>query len=263
MRNKYCVIGASQSGKTYYVTNKLIPHIAHDSIILCGQDHNLEEYKKATNKKVVHYGADGRECLDRLSSLANSLSTMKKPRETLVIFDDFVEPSIIKDKDFMTLIATCRHVNITIIYVCHSVDIVLTPFMKTNMTHYIICQYTPSRGFSEFINSNLHPIIADEIAHKTREIPTQKALKDRSNELLAEAFTGRYGKLIISVNDRRYVVVKPVETVGVPQKKVTQAILWKDYKKKYEKPKQEIEDKKPSPYGVIPVVDEESDDEGE
>jgi hypothetical protein len=213
LRNKYCVIGASQSGKTHYIINTLIPSLTHkpNRVILCGHDHNISKYRKSlpTHVDMMYYGHDPDDVIAKLTRLCKLLSAAKRRKETLVVFDDFVDNRAIKNRDFMDFIATCRHQNITIIYATHSVDTVLTPFMKLNMTHFIICQYAPSQNFRTFINTFLSPIIANEIAVDTQKMPSAEELRDEVDEALNLAFSGQYGKLIIAVNERNFWIILP------------------------------------------------------
>lgn len=219
VRNKYCVIGASQSGKTYYVLQSLLPNISFDSVLLAGCDHNISQYTKTISelpngkKKVLRYlGVDDETVLDHITTIADKLKKFntlnpKKAKETLCIFDDFVNPKAIKDQRFISFLATCRHARITVIYVCHNVDVVLTPFMKTNMTHFIICQYTPSRNFNEFMHAFFDPLLVDELVNTSKRMPTEKEIRDLRDKYLHKAFGGMYGKLIIAKEKRRYNVI--------------------------------------------------------
>lgn len=216
LRNKYCVIGATQSGKTTFVINELLPAISYDSILLCGGDHNLEVYQTTSKtldrrdrrrRKVVYLGFHAEEVLKKLNAINTRLRTIKKPRETLVIFDDFIDPKAIRSQLFLEFIATCRHSRITVIFICHSVDIVVTSFMKTNMSHFIICQYSPSRNFSEFMATFLDPIVTDGLL--AEGLPSEKKIRATRDGVINTAFNGRFGKLIIHVTGRRYAVVRP------------------------------------------------------
>lgn len=221
LRNKYCVIGASQSGKTTFVIDKLLPTLRYDSIILCGADHNLEVYQKTSHaldcrdhrrRRVTYLGFHAEDVLNKLNTLNTRLRGMKRQRETLVIFDDFVDPKAIRSQLFLEFVATCRHSMITMIFICHSVDVVISAFMKTNMTHFIICQYAPSRNFSEFMATFLDPIITDELLTLKKDggVPSYAEIRSARESVLTRAFSGRYGKIIIHVIGRRYAVIKPI-----------------------------------------------------
>lgn len=254
-RNKYCVIGASQSGKTRYVLDHILPSVAYDSVILCGNDHNIEVYRqKMTDletpkiprdsrqhkKRLTYLGVDDNVVLDHLITLSSNLASylqnpprgQMKKKETLVIFDDFVNPKAIKDQRFISFLATCRHALITVVYVCHNVDVVLTPFMKTNMTHFIVCQSTPSRNFNEFMHTFLDPLLSEELmtdplgqmtdprGHLER-MPTEKEIRELRDKRLHEAFNGRFGKLIIAKERREYLVIPPSKKHSLQPKKST------------------------------------------
>lgn len=217
LRNKFCVIGASQSGKTYFVTNTLLPTINYDSIVLCGADHNLIVYQETSKKldhaahrrrKVVYFGYYAEDVLTRLTKLNANLRGAAKKKETLVIFDDFIDPKAIRSQAFLDFIATCRHSRITVIFICHSIDIVVSPFMKTNMTHFVICQYSPSPTFSGFMATFLDPLITDGLLDG-HGVPTEKKIRASRDEVISTAFNGRFGKLIIHVTGRRYAIVRP------------------------------------------------------
>jgi hypothetical protein len=222
LRNKYCVIGASQSGKTTFVIDKLLPTIAYDSILLCGADHNLTVYEKASKildstvkrrRRVVYLGFHADSVLKSLRDINQKLRGHKK--ETLVIFDDFIDPKAVRSQPFLEFIATCRHSRITVIFICHSVDVVISAFMKTNMTHFIVCQYAPSRNFSEFMATFLDPLITDQhLLQSGNTLPTPSMIRETRDRLIAAAFSGRYGKLIIHVTGRRYAVVRPIRGIG-------------------------------------------------
>lgn len=241
LRNKYCVIGASQSGKTTFVIDKLLPTIVYDSIVLCGGDHNLTVYSEASKRldktkkrkrKVAYIGFHADDVLNRLTKLNNRLRGIKKKTETLVIFDDFVDPKATRSQPFLEFIATCRHSRITVIFICHSVDIVVSPFMKTNMTHFIICQYAPSRNFAEFMATFLDPLITDKLLIQDKGIlPSEKKIHNTRDMIIASAFSGRFGKLIIHVIGRRFAVVKPVmQGTGLPETTAEEAIATIDVK---------------------------------
>jgi hypothetical protein len=232
LRNKFCVIGASQSGKTTFVIEKLMPKIAYDRIVLCGADHNINVYTTASHvldqrlkrrRQVFYFGYESTSVLQRLASLNTALraSPKKKASETLVIFDDFVNPKAISSTAFLDFIATCRHSRITVIFICHSVDIVVTSFMKSNMTHFIICQYAPSRNFSEFMHTFLDPIICDRYIQKNGRTPSEKELRNAREIIIQAAFTGRFGKIVISVIDRTFQVVKPIPIASEAKATIT------------------------------------------
>lgn len=215
LRNKYCVIGASQSGKTHFVINNLLPVIDYDRFILCGHDHNISKYADHLDPdvKLQYFGHDPDVVVARLEKLMSLLSNLpaSRKKETLIVFDDFIDNHAIKNRAFMDFIATCRHQQITIIYVCHSVDTVLTPFMKTNMTHFIICQYAPSQNFKMFMNTFLAPIVSTDMAIQNGQVPSDQELNTAMRQILNTAFSGRYGCLIISVNTRDFRVIAPID----------------------------------------------------
>lgn len=219
---KYAIIGASQSGKSYWIAQNLIKPGHYEWIALCGAERNLSFYEDAIpkNKKITmeYYGHDPDEVLMNLESLVEKMDEIiskqpKKVKTVLVLFDDFVNPSVLRNQKFINFVVTSRHSNIAIAFASQFVNTIISPLLKTQMTHFVICQHDPGRAFDEFLKDFLDPKLVQEFMAKNDRLPERDEIKKERSRVLLEAFNGRFGKILIDQEEIRFAVIKPIESL--------------------------------------------------
>lgn len=202
LSERIIVIGASQSGKTYWICENIIPFFG--MIHYFGPNLNNKSIITAAKTNKITFNEN---CF-------NSINVFKTCRlfETqfpgvfippqLIIFDDMINSDFIKSDECRILFCACRHYNLSIVLCCHSPNVVITPTMKGNCTQLVLCEYFNTTQFNKFIEEYFLNMLSE-----TGD--TAVELKKKLNDCINEAFKYKYGKLIIRLMERTWDIYRP------------------------------------------------------
>ena len=199
------VIGASQSGKTFFACNEIVPHFMYVHYI--GPRHNIKDYANALNKKasmnIYSNPLDAHKILLTAEEFCFNNPKKSAPPQ-LIVFDDVIDKDFVKTTECRDLFCAGRHVNLTIVVMAHSPNVVVTPVMKCNSTQIVICQWYRTNQFDEIIEEYLKGMMFDGKESKSE-------LNARCNKMMQDIFKYKYAKLIIRPLDNTYSAMIPAK----------------------------------------------------
>jgi len=201
---RIALIGSSMSGKTYYLCTEIVPCFQY--IHYFGPSYNLPPIEECMNKRALIEHHESLDDIGDLMTIAKKefdLGNLLPPQ--LIILDDVIDPQFIKTRLFMSLMSTGRHYNLSVVIIAHTPNLVISPYVKKQLTAIVLCDYAPTAGFKELIEEYYKPMLQNDLAvsHTDRE------LTKLANNNLASIFKYRYGKLILRPLDSTWSVDFP------------------------------------------------------
>jgi hypothetical protein len=157
--------GASQCGKTYFLTNILLPEIIkqYDEVIVFTRSHNNKYYKKALNKlkkNITIINEDFIDNLNKIRKMQEDTNNIKKfdkdgnPEynvNLLIIFDDIIREKDFRNDDFLDLFTNFRHLQCSTILISQIVNHAITTQMKANTNIFVMFRLGHYKQRSEII----------------------------------------------------------------------------------------------------------------
>lgn len=208
LSERIAVIGASTTGKTYFVCKEILPHFKY--IHLFGPLHNIQTYVEAMRKDAkIQFHSDKED----LNLIMNNAEDIKRRGATvcqLIIFDDFITDDFVNSLVAKRLFATGRHGNLSMVILSQTPNIIVSPFMKMQMSQFVICEYSASKGFETLMEEFFYNIIAEQ------HMDSDNILRDTKKhvrEILADTFQYKYAKLVIKPLTRQWFTVIPKERI--------------------------------------------------
>lgn len=201
---RIAVIGGSLSGKTTWVIQNILPLFNY--IHLFGKEHNLKVYKENANKYArVKY----HKKIDDLEKIQGS-----KTVQQLVLFDDFVDTHFVGSDIARSFYSSSRHDNITVVVVAHAPNVVLTPFIKTSISMFVLCQYIPNKSFKELLEEFWFSLLAQDLISSKKIDNLDKQCRLISEKILTDLFKYEYSKLVVSPLSRKWQAIKGSKLLG-------------------------------------------------
>lgn len=214
---RIAIIGSSMSGKTYYLCTEVLPCFQY--IHYFGPEHNLPVLQECANKRALINRYTNALSVQKIMDIAEREHSLEHPLPPQVlIFDDFIDTQFIKTDICKRLFAMGRHYNLSIVIVAHTPNLVITPYIKAQLTAIVLCEYSPTEGFKDLIETYYKPMLMndlEEIDHSDREL--NKLVKKNLNAI----FKYKYAKLILRPQDSTW-------NVYFPSKKELKSSSYKD-----------------------------------
>lgn len=215
---RIAIIGSSMSGKTYYVCTEILPCFQY--IHYFGPEHNMPVYTESLNKRALlkrHSNALG--VVDIMDTAKFQYDQGAPLPPQLIIFDDFIDTQFIKTDICKKLFAMGRHYNLSIVMIAHTPNLVITPYIKAQMTAIVLCEYSPTEGFKDLIETYYKPMLMSDVntvSHKDKDL--NKLVDDN----LSKIFKYKYAKLILRPQDFTW-------SIYYPEQKITKTSSFRSY----------------------------------
>lgn len=202
------VFGSSQSGKTYFVLNILLPSIinSYDTIYVFTTKGNKKSYENKFDelnlkKNDQNYEIITKNYIEELENLrdqqednvigTNDIGENIYGSNVLIIWDDILDGKVTKQKPFRDMFTNMRHLQFSTIFLTQIVNKVITTDMKANTSYFVIFKighYDQRREALKLIKGSIGlPTDSDKMAQA-------KALKCYHENIQ----NPEYGYLIIS-----------------------------------------------------------------
>lgn len=206
---RIAIIGSSMSGKTYYLCTEIVPCFQY--IHYFGPEHNMPVLMECLNPRALlkhHTNSLGVVDIMDIAKYQHDHDNPLPPQ--LIIFDDFIDTQFIKTDICKRLFAMGRHYNLSIVMIAHTPNLVITPYIKAQMTAIVLCEYSPTDGFKDLIDTYFKPMLMsdlDTVSHSDREL--NKLVNDHLNSI----FKYKYGKLILRPQDSTWSAYFPEQKI--------------------------------------------------
>ena len=205
-------IGSSNTGKTYFTTKILWPKIKHlyNRVYIFTKDFNEHDYIEAIPDAFIYTNTDRFYITDKVKLIIKEqhdnsyLDEDGKRRyltNALIVFDDIIDKSLVGDISFTSSFGDIRHSNISIIFFAHHVNVVLSPFMKSNSNIIIINPILSPDVLEKLMDEFIIPPVYEEYFTKnTDEIPKKKDVIEKAHKIYLDYVIRRkkqHGRLIV------------------------------------------------------------------
>lgn len=192
---RLAVIGRSGSGKSYWVRNFLSIETKHKNVavFVITPPHNKEFYSKITNNIFTEVSINS--VLYSIEIVLKFAEQFKNSFRTILIFDDIISEKIVNDDAFKQLFATARHYNVNIIFIIQAYTRVITPFMKDQLTHYLLFALNNPRVERQIIYDLIAPMCGD--ISKSEKQLMDDAIKIYNDNIINK----KYGNILIDYNN--------------------------------------------------------------
>jgi len=251
MSERIAIIGASQSGKSWFCQKEIVPHFRY--VHYFGPEHNIKSYEASLAPgALIRTNTEPQKAqmvLDNATKWLKENPNKNIPKQ-LLVFDDVIDKDFVNSDLCRQLFAAGRHYNLSIVIMAHSPNGVITRYIKTNLTQIVLCQFYHSTPFEEIIEDYFLSMLYTGSESK-------QALNTKARELLNETFKYRFGKLIIRPADNTWSQWFPKERELKPDPRQDRPIiLWQ--------PDQKMPKKRdPNIQRFMRLIDQHADQEGQ
>jgi len=145
------IYGASGSGKSFFLTKKLLPMIKdqYNAIFIFTLPENNGYYKKAVeremNKKLYLVNQGFLPVLKKITeqqrgntSGKDELGNPKFRSNLLFIWDDVLSEKVLRNQEFVDQFTHMRHLHISTILITQITNKAISPQLRSNVTHSVI-----------------------------------------------------------------------------------------------------------------------------
>jgi hypothetical protein len=213
LKKKYfriILLGKSQSGKTYFLENRIIKNIRedYDKIIIFTDDMNKNSFKKKFEPCSViskNHEEVLRKMTDKIKKsyvyndnnekLYAKNGDLLRPYNFLFVFDDIFSPKLLKSEIFIELICILRHLQISVVFITQHCEIILNRLIKSQSDMIVLMKTSDQYSRNRFIDIIQTALINDYEDKKRKE----KAMKIYNEIVL----NNKYGKVIVDLNPYR------------------------------------------------------------
>jgi hypothetical protein len=202
-----CIFGASQSGKTYWLVNILIPDIInqYDEIFVFTRSHNNEQYKRVFKKYRKDVHIINRNFIGALTKIRKlqdaNIKKVKKNGEPvyhanlLLIWDDVLDEKLFRDPSFLDQFTNLRHLQASTIVISQILNQAVTTQMKANTNIFVLFRMNHYRQRGEIVKL-IEETIIKEYERAGRRFAPEKIKREAKN-LYNEFIVGQdYGYLV-------------------------------------------------------------------
>ena len=189
---RICVIGASESGKSFW-TKKFLGEFKKKKNIMISVITplwNEKHYSGVADKIFITETFDGvLEALDTINVFQDE--TLNKKGEYkykhIIVFDDIITQEI-SDIEITKLFASGRHKKISLIFLTQLFFVIVSNAMKSNLTHWVIFRMTDGSIIKKICNGPLYNIFFD-YEKKENDIKA-KSYECYKNNVLDKSYQG-------------------------------------------------------------------------
>lgn len=214
---RIAIIGSSMSGKTYYMCTEILPCFQY--IHYFGPEHNLPVLLECMNKRaLIKRYSNAYGVMDILKTVEEEHTKGNQLPPQVIIFDDFIDTQFIKTDICKKLFAMGRHYNLSIVMIAHTPNLVITPYIKAQLTAIVLCEYSPTPGFEDLMETYFKPMLMNDLREDGYET---KNMKKAMNKILYGIFSIKYSKLILRPQDSTW-------SIYIPDKKELKGSSYKD-----------------------------------
>lgn len=194
------VIGRSGSGKSYWINNFLQIESSTERtyIFVITPIHNKDFYSKIS--KYVLTEMDTESILNNIKKILKFAEMYKNVSRFILLFDDIISEKLVNDDEFKNLFATARHYNINIIFIIQAYTRVLSPFMKDQLTHYLLFGLGNPRAERQIIYDLIVPILGNI------KISEKKSIEDSTNLYDKYITQIKYGNILIDNTNHKIIL---------------------------------------------------------
>lgn len=206
-------IGASGSGKTFYICNQIIPAITnkYDVFYIISPGYNSNVYKQAIakNKLVIcvdstKFGKTGLK--DTLNNIFFAIDKTEKKNikdqhghkvykhNTIILLDDCLSEEYSKSTEMMNLFMRSRHYQCSIIMTSNATTRIITPQMLNNSSYLFVFKLM-GKSRNDMLNMMMNYV---DVKGSDKEI------KKYCDDLLDQKVDSvKYGNMIIDLQDSK------------------------------------------------------------
>ena len=213
LKNKYfrlIILGKSQSGKSYFLKNRVIKNLRedYDNLVLFTDEMNRNSYKieyqpctiiakkhdevlrKMTDKIKQSYVYN-----ENNEKLYAKNGDLLRPNNSLFVFDDIFSKKLIKSEIFIELLCILRHLQISVIFITQHCEIILNRLIKSQSDAFVLMKTSDQYSRNRFIDI-IQTALINEYDDKKRK---EKAMKIYNEFVLGK----KYGKVIVDLNKNK------------------------------------------------------------
>lgn len=197
------ILGRSGSGKSYWAYNflkleKLRKVDNKQTVIFCfTPEHNNEFYEDVAH--TIYNELDEETIKKHLSHIIEFTQKYKKTYRIIILFDDIINEKLVNSTEIMNLFARARHYGINLIFLIQSYTRVVTPFMRNNITHYLLFALNDAQQEKKITRELILPISGD--IDKSEKDNTFKAICIYKKDVL----NVKYGNILIDYNKQEII----------------------------------------------------------
>jgi len=197
------ILGRSGSGKSYWAYNflkleKLRKVDNKQTVIFCfTPEHNNEFYEDVAH--TIYNELDEETIKKNLSHIIEFTQKYKKTYRIIILFDDIINEKLVNSTEIMNLFARARHYGINLIFLIQSYTRVVTPFMRNNITHYLLFALNDAQQEKKITRELILPISGD--IDKSEKDNTFKAICIYKKDVL----NVKYGNILIDYNKQEII----------------------------------------------------------
>jgi hypothetical protein len=199
------VFGQTGCGKTYWLLNTLWPVLKHgyDEVFVFTKTHNAKVYMNAIEG--VHIVTkDYKDTLIQIKQLQEQNITGEDKdghpifgSNILLIFDDVLDESLFKDREFMDIFTNMRHLQTSTVLISQITNKAINTRMKSNCSHFCIFRVNDFYQRLDLLRM-IENAIANTMANAGRIIPKGEA-KSRSEKLYNDnVIRVEYGHIMLN-----------------------------------------------------------------
>lgn len=207
-------IGSGDSGKTYYICNRVIPTLCnkYQVFIIISPGYNYHVYKNSIPKDKLVISIDSTKFTNKnglQEQLNNIIFTIDKTQKkgvkdqlghsiykynTCIILDDVLSESLSKSEVMMNMFMRIRHYQCSLIMTANSTRRIITPQMLNN-TNYLFVFKLMGKARNDMLNTLMHYV---DIKGNDKDINKcfDKLLEDKVDSV-------KYGHLVIDQIDSK------------------------------------------------------------